>query len=120
MSIWSSRLSKKRSGKSTAQSSFVAKSIISPYHCVEVNMSYDACEEVLKLHGKRFLSAEAPMLPVPGCDQNCSCKFKHHNDRRIDDRRDSFSPSGIHFSGEKNRRLGGDRRHGSQRHVSLG
>ncbi|MBT8113591.1 MAG: hypothetical protein KJO47_07915 [Gammaproteobacteria bacterium] len=98
----------------------MVKSTISPYHCVEVKMPYDACEEVLKLHGKRFLSAEAPMLPVPGCDQHCSCKFKHYNDRRLDDRRDAFSSSGIHFSGENNRRLGGDRRHSSQSHVNVG
>ena len=101
---------KKAQIKILGRSKSVAKSTISPYHCVEVKMPYDACEEVLKLHGKRFLSADAPMLPVSGCDQNCSCKFKHHSDRRQDDRRDSFSPSGIHFSGEKNRRLGGDRR----------
>jgi len=119
MAIWSSRSSKKSSNKFTGQSKTVAKDTISPYHCVEVKMPYDACEEVLKLHGKRFLSAEAPILPLPECDQNCSCKFKHHNDRRQDDRRDSFSPSGIHFSGEKNRRIGGDRRHSSQTHISM-
>ena len=86
-------------------------------------MPYDACEQVLKLHGKRFLSAEAPVLPLPGCDQNCSCKFKHYNDRRQDERRDSFSPSGIHYSDYKNRRIGGDRRRSSARnqtHISLG
>jgi hypothetical protein len=105
MSIWSSRLHKKH-----AQVKPVARPAISPYHCVEVKMSYDACDEVLKLHGKRFLSAEAPTLPVVGCDRVCDCKFKHYSDRRQDDRRDAFSYSGIHFSGEKNRRLGGDRR----------
>jgi len=120
MAIWSSHSSKKSSNKNTGQIKPEVKSTISPYHCVEVKMPYDACEEVLKLHGKRFLSAEAPMLPVSGCDQHCSCKFKHHNDRRLEDRRDAFSPSGIHFSGEKNRRLGGDRRHSSRNHVNIG
>ncbi|NNC68452.1 MAG: hypothetical protein HKN83_10515 [Gammaproteobacteria bacterium] len=120
MAIWFSRSSKKSSDNYTGQFKTVVKSTISPYHCVEVKMPYDACEEVLKLHGKRFLSAEAPMLPVPGCDQHCSCKFKHYNDRRLDDRRDAFSSSGIHFSGENNRRLGVDRRHSSQSHVSVG
>lgn len=115
MAIWLSR-----SKKNSQQPKAVVKSPISPYHCVEVNMSYDACEEVLELHGKRFLSAEAPLLPLPSCGQYCKCKFKHHNDRRQDDRRDSFSSSGIHFSGENNRRLGGDRRHSTQRHLSLG
>ncbi len=115
MAIWSSG-----SNKKNLRSKVVVKNTISPYHCVEVRMPYDACEKVLELHGKRFLSAEAPLLPLPGCDQYCKCTFKHHNDRRQDDRRDSFSSSGIHFSGEKNRRLGGDRRHSTQRHLGLG
>ena len=114
MAIWSSG-SNKKSPKSATRT----KSSISPYHGVEVKMPYDACEEVLKLHGKRYLSANAPILPLSGCDQHCTCKFKHHNDRRQEDRRDSFSSSGIHFNGEKNRRLGGDRRH-SSRHLNLG
>ena len=118
MAIWSSLLRKSRSNKHIGQSKTVGN--ISPYHCVEVDMPYDACEEVLKLHGVRFLSAEAPILPLPGCDQHCTCKFKHHNDRRKDNRRDAFSSSGIHFSGGKNRRIGDDRRHGAHSHVSLG
>lgn len=120
MVIWSSRSNKKRSNKKIVQSKTVSKPMISRYHCVELKAPYDACEEVLKLHGKRFLSAEAPSLPLSGCNQNCSCKFKHHNDRRQDDRRDAFSPSGIHFSGQKNRRIGGDRRRSSQVHVNIG
>lgn len=118
MAIWSSRSNKKTLGKTSRQSKAVPKKAVNPYHCVEVKMSYDACEEVLKIHGKRYLSAEAPTLPLPGCDQNCGCKFKHHNDRRFDDRRDSFSASGIHFSGQKNRRLGGDRRFKLPEHTS--
>lgn len=125
MAIWSSR-SNKKTGQSKisskASSKAASKNTISPYHCVELKIPYDACEQVLELHGKRFLSAEAPQLPLPGCDQNCSCRFKHHDDRRQDDRRDSFSPSGIHFSDDKNRRISGDRRRKSraQTHISLG
>ena len=115
MAIWSSRAKKSETLK-RAQLKTVTKSSISPYHCVEIKMSYNACEEVLQLYGKRYLSAEAPMLPVAGCNQQCKCKFKHYDDRRQDDRRDAFSSSGIHFSGEKNRRLGGDRRRSSERH----
>ena len=109
MAIWSSRAKKNNSSKHSNNKT-ASKSSVSPYHCVEVKMSYSACDEVLKLHGKRYLSAEAPILPVVGCDKNCKCKFKHYEDRRQDDRRDAFSSSGIHFSGEKNRRMGGDRR----------
>ncbi|QMU62379.1 MAG: hypothetical protein GKR92_11990 [Gammaproteobacteria bacterium] len=114
MAIWSSR-----SNKKNLPPKVVVKAAISPSHCVEVNMPYDACEKVLELHGKRFLSAEAPELPQPGCDQYCKCKFKHYNDRRQDERRDAFSSSGIHFSGEKNRRLDGDRRRNSAVRVGF-
>ncbi len=109
MAIWSTRSSKKDSLK-RSQDKTAAKLKANPYHCVEIKMSYNACEAVLKLHGKRFLSADAPMLPVAECDQSCRCTFKHYEDRRQDERRDAFNSSGIHFSGEKNRRLGGDRR----------
>jgi hypothetical protein len=118
MAIWSSRSNKNRLKQSKRKSKTAVGKTISPYHCVEVKMSYDACEEVLKIHGKRYLSAEAPTLPLPDCNQNCGCKFKHHNDRRFDDRRDAFSASGIHFSGQKNRRLGGDRRLKAQKHFA--
>ena len=88
---------------------------ISPYfsyHCVELVIPYDACDAAMELHGKRFLSAEAPTLPLPGCGQTCGCRFKHHNDRRHEERRDPFSTSALHsvYAENKNRRLGGDRR----------
>ncbi len=113
MAIWSSRLKKTSSKNKSSQSEIIAKPVINPYHCVEIKAPYDACEEMLKLHGRRFLSAEAPILPLPSCNQPCACKFKHHNDRRYDDRRDVFNSSVIHYNGEKNRRLGEDRRSNS-------
>jgi len=117
MAIWSSR-SKKNSRKSSASSTTASN----PYHCVELKIPYNACEAVEKFHGKRFLSAQAPQLPLPDCDQQCNCKFKHHNDRRVEDRRDAFSPGGIHYDGEKNRRVGSDRRRKprTQTHISVG
>jgi len=117
VAIWPSRSSKSSSNKHIGQSKKVGN--IRPYHCVEVDMPYDACEEVLKLHSVRFLPAEAPILPLSGCDQHCTCKYKHHNDRRQGERRDVFSASGIHFSGGGNRRLGDDRRHSAHNHISL-
>ncbi len=107
MAFWSSRSKKNVGSKSAKQT----KPQVNPYHCVEVKIPYDACEAVMQLEGKRYLSADAPILPLPACNQNCKCKFKHHNDRRRkEDRRDAFDSSGIHFSGAKNRRMGQDRR----------
>ena len=58
------------------------------FHCVETHHHGKCCEAVKALHGKRFLSAEAPILPIKGCDQaHCECDYVHHNDRRADNRR---------------------------------
>jgi hypothetical protein len=58
------------------------------FHCVETHHHGKCCEAIKALHGKRFLSSEAPMLPVQGCDQaHCECDYVHHDDRRSDNRR---------------------------------
>ena len=60
----------------------------SNFHCVETHHHSQCCQAVKELHGKRFLSAEAPILPVQGCDQaNCACDYIHHEDRRVEVRR---------------------------------
>jgi hypothetical protein len=59
------------------------------FHCVETHYHAHCCEAVKELHGKRFLSAEAPALPITGCDQaHCHCDYIHHEDRRVEVRRD--------------------------------
>jgi len=61
----------------------------------------DACESVKKLRHKRFLPAEAPSLPLPGCDAvRCHCRYAHFDDRRQEARP---SPMKANFlSGLKN------------------
>ena len=62
-----------------------------PYHCVEVRAGTPACEAVRHLGNVRFLSAEAPALPLSGCTlQACRCSYVHHDDRREDDRRNPY------------------------------
>jgi hypothetical protein len=35
------------------------------------------------LRGQRFLSREAPQLPLKACDrEDCTCRYEHHQDRR--------------------------------------
>ncbi len=64
---------------------------VSPYHCVEVRAGMAACDPVLKLGGTRFLSAEAPVLPVQGCTSaRCACSYVHHDDRRETMRRNPY------------------------------
>lgn len=61
------------------------------YHCVEIRRGTHACKAVQSLGSTRFLSDEAPRLPVPGCTAaQCTCSFIHHDDRRDDDRRNPY------------------------------
>jgi len=112
MVMWPLRSSRKKSSTSVR-----AKTKVGHYHCVELVFPYgaNACETAMKLHKRRFLSADAPSIPLAGCIRHCKCRFKHHGDRRHELRRDFHGTSEIytHFNGQKNRRLGGDRRRNS-------
>ena len=88
----------------------------SEYHAVSIRYGARACEAAHALNGQRFLSAEAPRLPLEECDvPECNCRFTHHKDRRSkDDRRSPFAPGGISSASgsyEKERREGRERRH---------
>lgn len=40
------------------------------------------------MEGRRFLSRQAPTLPLKACDQaRCKCRYAHHEDRRRGPRR---------------------------------
>ncbi len=95
------------------------------YHCVEIQGDGDVCSAARRLAGQRFLSGEAPGLPVPGCSHaHCTCSYVHHDDRRQDDRRNPYGqgvvPHGI--AGERraraNRRRAGES--GFRPSISIG
>jgi len=53
------------------------------YHAVSVQCGPACAATSLTLEGRRFLSAEAPVLPQPTCSpSNCQCHYVHHDDRR--------------------------------------
>ncbi len=86
------------------------------YHAVSIKFDSRACMAAKTMEGQRYLSSEAPRLPLPDCDvTECLCHFAHHKDRRVSkDRRNVFSASG--HSGatgrhEQERRGVKDRRH---------
>lgn len=83
-----------------------------PFHCVEIRSGPTACEAVRQIGKTRFLSDEAPSLPLAGCtNQNCTCSYAHFDDRREHDRRNPYGMwAGIppELTGE--RRLRPDRR----------
>jgi len=85
------------------------------YHGVSLKPGPQACDAVQAILDQRYLSSEAPALPLQGCDQeHCKCKYEHYRDRRDEeDRRTGwgtfggFAPS----IAEGNRRdKGSDRR----------
>jgi len=67
------------------------------YHAVSIKYGPTACNAAKALAGVRFLSTEAPRLPLPECDAGeCQCRFAHHPDRRSNrDRRSPFAPGGF-------------------------
>jgi hypothetical protein len=76
-----------------------------PYHCVAVEHGWHACNTAQRLGETRFLSKEAPPLPLPGCSlRPCQCRYKHFDDRRAEERRSPFMRGNIPAT------VGGDRR----------
>lgn len=66
--------------------------VVNVFHGVSVHFKVECgCAEVESLSGVRYLSAEAPMLPLDGCHSpgSCQCTYKHYQDRRSGIRRDS-------------------------------
>lgn len=86
-------------------------SVQGKYHCVEVQPGQQICEASRNIQGQRFLPAEAPTFPLPGCDQQaCQCRYVHHDDRRDDSRRNPYRQWAIELPAE-----GGERRSRSDR-----
>jgi len=63
------------------------------YYSVSIKLCGDACDAAREMAGERFLSVDAPQLPLPGCTRaECNCGFVHHADRRTPaDRRSLFN-----------------------------
>jgi hypothetical protein len=53
------------------------------YHAVGIRPGDNCCEAARQFGKLRFLSAQAPQLPLPGCQQSsCTCRYSHYPDRR--------------------------------------
>lgn len=58
------------------------------FSSAEIRLRRNACEPARALQGRRFLSTEAPALPLPDCSApRCSCSFIKLSDRRTERRR---------------------------------
>jgi hypothetical protein len=66
--------------------------MVKPTHwsAVSILSTGGSCEAARALKGKRFLSAEAPRLPLVECTQSarCACTYKKYPDRRGGPRRE--------------------------------
>jgi hypothetical protein len=67
-------------------------SLKQPWHAVSVVVGGPAaCPAAEGLRRKRFLSDEAPRLPLQecSCPWRCKCVYRHHADRRMSVRRET-------------------------------
>lgn len=68
-----------------------AKPFLKPlqkFHAVSVEPGRNCCHSARVLKGQRFLSGEAPSLPLKNCmNDQCTCYYTHHEDRRDAPRR---------------------------------
>lgn len=65
-----------------------AKKPVNPFHAVSIAPGLRACAAALELRDQRFLSREAPVLPLKNCtNPECTCRYEHYEDRRRGPRR---------------------------------
>ena len=59
------------------------------WDAVSVKSHAGACPAATSAKNQRWLSREAPQLPLPGCTRpdTCRCTYQHHEDRRAEGRR---------------------------------
>jgi hypothetical protein len=80
------------------------------FHAVSIVPARPCCKLVRRYTSVRYLTADAPHLPLAGCRApHCGCRSMHHEDRRIEDRRNPFGIDHVPIGMDTNRR-GQDRR----------
>ena len=103
----------KTSGINKSKSAAPVPRIPSHWHAVCIKAKGPCCEAVQAYRAARFLSSDAPRLPLPGCtlSDTCGCVYKHHADRRAQPRRQE-ERDGLRRSSkvDQERRLSRDRR----------
>ena len=117
MAIWLSRrlfpVGKKHFYESTKGPGKLA-SHSSAYEAVSIHSYKDKCPAVASVAGERFLSSEAPLIPLESCtSETCHCVYMHHSDRRTGtDRRGHHEPVGGYtvLPGQPNRGIPSGRR----------
>ena len=65
-----------------------------PWHAVAImSRAGESCAAAILCRSRRFLSGEAPLLPLAECDRprSCPCTYRHYMDRRAKPRRSGES-----------------------------
>jgi len=93
-----------------------------PFHAVSIMPAEGSCSAVNLIKIQRFLSEEAPGLPLADCGAvDCRCKYIHHADRRSGARDRRFGsaekPDEFEFWSMRNRRATVGRRQGELQAV---
>jgi hypothetical protein len=100
--------------RATAGQTTVPATLRMPWHAVSILCGVPCCPGAMELLGTRFLSKEAPRLPLKGClmGSACRCSYQHHDDRRVSPRRtpDLWNPGHARYVREERRGERGRRR----------
>jgi len=92
--IWLYLKRSKTSSSSKPKQAVTTSSRKKEFGAVSIQLGPQACSAAKYLSGKRFLSSEAPALPLSKCDiSDCKCKYQYYSDRRSED--DRRYPSAI-------------------------
>jgi hypothetical protein len=84
---------------------------IQPWHAVTIAAPANSCSAAQVHKGKRYLSRDAPRLPLAECDTAaCQCKYKHFPDRRDSPRRHDEKGAAPQVRDKNNRRTSRGRR----------
>ncbi len=93
--------------------------ITNPWHAVSVDCARQGCLPAQQVSGQRFLSGQAPKLPLVSCSNpmGCRCVYKHHDDRRGGPRRIIDNGTSLRSSAPF---IGNERRNSRGRRASDG
>jgi hypothetical protein len=91
------------------------------WHAITIVGPTNACAAAEACRGKRFLSREAPRLPLAECDaKRCDCRYRHYTDRRGPPRRRDDKVGDANSSTAKMRVITANRREKAGRRATDG
>jgi hypothetical protein len=80
----------------------------SKWHAVTVVLHSTSCAAATLCRNARYLSHEAPRLPLPQCTDRpgCRCTYRHFEDRRVSTRRTEDLRNGVKPDAPRENRRG--------------